>query len=113
MNKNRMNDAIPPPAPLVEVRRGAITESRHRGHIAAVDPEGELLAHIGSPNAVTFLRSSCKPHQVLPLITSGAADRFGFSAKEIAVACGSHSGESIHTNAVQSMLDKIGLDESA
>lgn len=113
MNKNRMNDDIPPPAPLVEVRRGAITESRHRGHIAAVDPDGKLLAHIGSPNTVTFLRSSCKPHQALPLVASGAADRFGFSEKEIALACGSHSGEPIHTDSVRAMLDKIGLDQSA
>lgn len=113
MNKNRMHDAIPPPAPLVEVWRGAITESRHRGHIAAVDPDGKLLAQIGSPETLTFLRSSCKPHQALPLVASGAADRFGFTEKEIAVACGSHSGEPIHTETVRSMLDKIGLDQSA
>ena len=108
-----MNDDIPLPAPLVEVRRGAITESRHRGHIAAVDPDGDILAHLGSPETVTFLRSSCKPHQALPLVASGAADRFGFTEKEIAIACGSHSGEPIHTEAVSSMLRKIGLDESA
>jgi L-asparaginase II len=112
MTKSQMND-IPLPAPLVEVRRGAITESRHRGHIAAVDPDGDVLAQLGSPGTVTFLRSSCKPHQALPLVASGAADRFGFTEKEIAVACGSHSGEPIHTEAVRSMLRKIGLDQSA
>ncbi len=112
MTKNQMND-IPLPAPLVEVRRGAITESRHRGHIAAVDPDGNVLAQLGSPETLTFLRSSCKPHQALPLVASGAADHFGFTEKEIAVACGSHSGEPIHTAAVTEMLRKIGLDQSA
>src|SRR5207302_4735079 len=36
-----------------------------------------------------------------------------FTEQEIAIACGSHSGEPIHGNAVRSMLNKIGLDESA
>ncbi|MDX6614419.1 MAG: hypothetical protein QOD75_3605 [Blastocatellia bacterium] len=107
------NQDVPIAAPLVEVRRGAITESRHRGHIAAVDPDGHVLAQLGVPGTVTFLRSSCKPHQAIPLLSSGAADHFGFTEKEIAVACGSHSGEAIHTAAVSSMLQKVGLDKSA
>jgi L-asparaginase II len=112
-NQGQFNEDVPLAAPLVEVRRGAITESRHRGHIAAVDPDGNVLAHLGVPATVTFLRSSCKPHQAIPLIASGAADRFGFTEKEIAVACGSHSGEPIHTEAVSSMLSKIGLGQDA
>jgi L-asparaginase II len=107
------NEDVPIAASLVEVRRGAITESRHRGHIAAVDPDGNILGHLGVPATITFLRSSCKPHQAIPLVASGAADHFGFTEEEIAVACGSHSGESIHTAAVSSMLQKIGLDKSA
>jgi L-asparaginase II len=113
VKQNRTHGNIPLAAPLVEVRRGAITESRHRGHIAAVDPDGKILAQLGVPGTVTFLRSSCKPHQAIPLIASGAADRFGFSESEIAVACGSHSGEPIHTAAVSSMLHKIGLTKEA
>lgn len=112
-NPSLIKDDVPVPAALVEVRRGAITESRHRGHIAAVDADGKLLARLGSPETVTFLRSSCKPHQAIPLVASGAADRFGLNEEEIAVACGSHSGEQIHTEAVSSMLRKIGLDKTA
>jgi len=106
------DDDIPLAEPLVEVRRGAITESRHRGHIAAVDPDGNIMAQLGVPATVTFLRSSCKPFQAIPLVASGAADRFNFSDKEIAIACGSHSGEPIHTDVVSSMLKKIGLNET-
>src|ERR1700730_17434502 len=101
------------PAPLVEVTRGAIVESRHRGHVAAVDGEGQLVAYLGSPDTVTYLRSSAKPHQAIPLIASGAADRFGFTEKEIALACASHSGEPIHTELALSMLQKIGLGPDA
>jgi L-asparaginase II len=103
---------IPEPAPLVEVRRGSITESRHRGHIVAIEPEGRIVARTGAPETLTFLRSSAKPHQALPLITSGAAERFDFTDAEIALACGSHNGEQIHVETVSRMLGKINLDES-
>jgi L-asparaginase II len=110
---NEDNQNIPVAAPLVEVRRGSITESRHRGHIVAIDADGRTVAHLGAPHTVTFLRSSSKPHQVIPLVASGAADRFGFTEKEVAIACASHNGEEIHTETVAGMLRKIGLDMSA
>jgi L-asparaginase II len=100
-------------APLVEVRRGDITESRHRGHVVAVDGNGRIVAHLGTPAAITYLRSSAKPFQAIPLVTSGAADRFGFTEKEIALACASHSGEPMHTELALSMLKKIGLGPDA
>lgn len=98
---------------MVEVWRGPIVESRHRGHIAAVTGAGKMVAALGAPDTVTFLRSSGKPFQALPLIVSGGADRFGFTVSEIAIACGSHSGEPGHVETVRSMLGKIGVDESA
>lgn len=101
------------PALLVEVTRGAITESRHRGHLVVLDGEGELLYGLGDTGVVTFLRSSAKPHQTIPLVARGAAEHFRFREEEIAVACGSHNGEAEHIGAVSSMLKKIGLDESA
>ena len=104
---------IPIAEPLVEVRRGAITESRHRGHIVAIEPDGNVVAALGAPHNVTFLRSAAKPLQALPLLTSGAADRFGFTDEEVALACASHNGEPIHTSIVASMLEKIGLDPEA
>src|SRR5215472_6548534 len=103
----------PSAALLVEVSRDPIVESRHRGHIAAVNNNGRLLAFLGSPAEVTYLRSSAKPLQALPLVASGAADRFGFREAEVALACASHSGEPIHTRLAQSMLNKIGLPSSA
>jgi L-asparaginase II len=107
------NDNIPIAEPLVEVTRGAITESRHRGHIAVVDADGNILRYAGAPENVTFLRSAAKPLQALPLHTSGAAERFGFTDKEVALACASHNGEPIHTELAASMLQKIGLGPEA
>lgn len=107
------NREVPASEPLVEVTRGGITESRHRGHVVAVEPDGTVVAHLGGLETVTYLRSSAKPHQAIPLIASGAADRFGFTEKEIALACASHSGEPIHTEVAAAMLEKIGLGADA
>lgn len=104
---------IPIAEPLVEVKRGAITESRHRGHIVAVEPDGNIIASLGAPHNVTFLRSSAKPFQALPLLLTGAAERFGFTDREVALACASHNGEPIHTEIAASMLKKIGLGPEA
>lgn len=113
MTQEPQDQDIPEPASLVEVHRGSITESRHRGHIVAVDGDGQIVAHLGRPETLTYLRSSAKPFQCIPLISSGAADRFGFNDQEIALACASHNGEPIHTETAAGMLRKIGLDESA
>src|SRR6266850_942452 len=107
------NLEVPAAEPLVEVKRGGITESRHRGHIVAVESDGNIVAHLGAPETVTYLRSSAKPHQAIPLVASGAADKFGFTEREIALACASHSGEPIHTEVAASMLMKIGLGPEA
>lgn len=104
---------VPVAEPLVEVRRGNLTESRHRGHVVAIEPDGNVVAYLGAPHTVTFLRSSAKPFQALPLLTSGAADKFGFTDREIALACASHNGEPIHTELASSMLEKIGLGPEA
>jgi len=98
---------------LVEIWRGPIIESRHSGHLIAVDGNGATICSLGSPETITYLRSSGKPFQALPVVASGAADRFGFTEKEVAISCGSHNGEPIHVETVRSILGKIGLDETA
>jgi L-asparaginase II len=107
------NQEVPAAESLVEVTRGGITESRHRGHVVAIEPAGMIVAYLGTPETVTYLRSSAKPHQAMPLVVSGAADHFGFTEEELALACASHSGEPIHTRVAASMLKKIGLGPEA
>jgi L-asparaginase II len=97
---------------LVEVRRGGIVESIHRGHLAVVDGDGNLIASLGKPETVTFTRSAGKPFQAIPFLLSGAAERFGFTETEIALACASHNGEEIHTTTTARMLEKAGFSET-
>ena len=98
---------------LVEVRRGAIVESRHRGAIVLADPEGKVLLQIGDARLATSTRSTIKPIQALPIITSGAADHFNLTNRELAAASASHEGEQIHTETAALMLARAGLDETA
>src|SRR5262249_20870236 len=102
-----------PPPPLVEVTRGSLVESRHRGFIAVVDATGALVASLGDIKTPAWFRSAAKPFQTIPIITSGAAARYGLTPRELAVIIGSHSGESAHLETVLSILNKIALDESA
>lgn len=97
---------------LAEVVRGETVESVHRGHLVILDGDGEMIAAVGNPEIVTFIRSSSKPFQVFPVLTSGAAERFGFSDAEISLACGSHSGEEIHVRIAAEMLEKGGFSEA-
>jgi L-asparaginase II len=99
--------------PLVAVYRSGQIESLHLGAVAVVDATGRLRAHAGDPDFVTYLRSAAKPIQALSLVESGAADGFGFEARQLAVVCGSHSGSDVHAEQVRAMLTRIGLDEFA
>lgn len=97
---------------LAKVIRGETVESIHRGHLIVVDGGGNTILSLGNPQTVTFFRSSAKPFQTIPFLESGADSFFDFSEKEIALACGSHSGEKMHIETVAQMLEKIGLNES-
>jgi L-asparaginase II len=98
---------------LVEVLRGPLVESRHRGAVAIVDADGATVSAVGNVTVPVFPRSAVKALQALPLIESGAADRYGFGDEELALACSSHSGEQGHVAVASRMLAKAGLDASA
>src|SRR5215471_11760989 len=94
---------------LVDVIRGPLVESRHRGAVAVFDAEGHSIFALGDVTAPVFPRSAVKALQALPLIERGAADRFGLSDEELALACASHSGEAAHVAGVERILAKVGL----
>ncbi len=98
---------------LAEITRGQTVESVHRGAFAIANANGEIVQQKGNITHPIFPRSSVKAFQCVPLIESGAADRFGFTDEDIALACSSHNGEAEHVRVAASMLAKVGLDESA
>ncbi len=97
---------------LCEIRRGPIVESVHRVS-AAVVAGGRVVLSRGITDAPVLLRSCAKPFQAVTVVESGAADAFGLDGAELAVACGSHSGETRHVRAVASILRKAGVKPAA
>ncbi len=98
---------------VVEVTRGPLVESRHRGAGAVVDSGGAVVFSFGDVERPIYPRSAVKAFQALPLIESGAADKLGLSEEEIALACASHSGEAAHVAGARAMLGKAGVETSA
>ncbi|MDQ3043573.1 MAG: asparaginase [Chloroflexota bacterium] len=100
-------------AALAELTRGGVVESVHHGAIVVADTAGDLIAGVGDPDTFAFFRSSAKPFQAIPVIESGAADRFGFTPAELALCCASHFGEPHHQRQIEVMLAKLGLTDAA
>lgn len=100
------------PAPLAEIWRGPLLESLHLGHAVVCNGAGQIVEGWGDPEAVIYPRSSAKMIQALPLITSGAAAKFGLTSAQLALACASHNGADIHVSKVQQWLAQLDLAES-
>jgi L-asparaginase II len=73
-----------------------------------VDAAGHRRAAIGDVEQAVFPRSAVKALQALPLVESGAADRYGFGNAELALACSSHNGEPRHVETASAMLARAG-----
>jgi L-asparaginase II len=97
---------------LIESTRSGFVESVHHVSVAVVDAKGALVASAGEPERVFMWRSAAKPFQSLPLVRDGAADRFGFGPRELALSCASHSSEPMHREVCAGMLKATGCEES-
>lgn len=98
---------------LVTVTRGPIVENRHRAAVAVVDASGDLVEAWGDIESAVLPRSSVKILQALPLVESGAAQRFRLDSEHLALACASHQGAPLHTGLVSAWLAGLELDEGA
>jgi L-asparaginase II len=92
--------------------RGAYIENRFRVSLAAVTPQGQLVAQAGDPQLWAHLRSTAKPFQSLAVVLSGALERFGYGPRELAITTGSHDGTPEHTDLVNQMLGRLGLPQT-
>lgn len=95
---------------LIEVLRGTVVESIHRGNIAVVNYDGTVLSHCGDMDYLSYMRSASKPVQAIAVLEYGVAEKYGLDLSEIAILMSSHSGEKIHIDVLNRMLQKIGID---
>lgn len=99
--------------PLAYTTRNQRVESIYQGLYAVVTADGALLRSAGDPDYATYLRSAIKMIQAMPIIESGAAERFALSAAELAICCASHTAADYHVKTVRGLLGKLGLGEGA
>lgn len=92
---------------LVEVVRGDLVESMHRGRVAVVGPHHQVRG-IGAFDALIYPRSASKPLQAVAMLRAG----LDLSGAQLALAAASHSGEDFHLEGVQAILAgcSLGVD---
>lgn len=103
---------LPGHIPLIVAKRNQHVERIHWGSVVVTDQQGVLVSQLGDANAYVFSRSTLKPFQALPWARDGGPGHFGLTAAELALCCGSHSGEAQHIETVTRLLDKLGRSEA-
>jgi L-asparaginase II len=95
---------------VAEVWRGGVVESVHHGSVVGLSAAGDGVDGftVGSPEQVTFPRSSAKPMQALGMLRAG----LDLDGELLALACASHSGEEFHIDGVRRILAGAGLTEA-
>jgi len=96
-------------APLVRVVRSGLGESVHLGDVAVCDAAGRLIASLGDPDRLVFVRSCTKPVQAAVAVD---AIRLELTDRPVAIMAASHNGEPVHLRAVRAVLRRGGLTES-
>ena len=99
--------------PLVDAYRGGTLECRFFGAVAVADTRGRVVAHAGDPGWITFTRSTLKAFQALPFVQAGGPRALDLDDRQVALLCASHSGEPMHVDNVQAILERIGLTHKA
>jgi len=95
-------------APVVaHVVRSGFVESVHHGSVVALDANGSTLFSVGDVTGPIFPRSCSKPIQALSFLRAG----LDLDGELLALASGSHSGESFHLEGVRRILAGAGLGE--
>ncbi|MFT5609015.1 MAG: L-asparaginase II, partial [Parvicella sp.] len=95
---------------LVEVIRGGVVESQHRGSMVAVNVEGEVIYSAGDMTQLIYPRSALKVLQILPLLELDGASKLNLSPQQISLACASHNGTKVHLEAVEAWLAALELN---
>ncbi len=94
---------------VAEVVRSGLVESRHRGTVVRVGPDGDVVWSVGDPATIVFPRSANKPFQAAAMVRAG----LDLEPRLLALAAASHSAEPFHLEGVREVLALAGLDESA
>lgn len=91
--------------PIAVVDRNGVDESVHYGTVVVQMPDGSVEVLAGRPDLEIYPRSSLKPLQAAAMVRAGVS----LDRRQMALACASHDGASIHLDVVRSTLSAVGL----
>ena len=94
---------------LAEYVRDGIVESKHFGHLIALDKDGKRVLTKGDPNAFIYPRSAIKSIQASAMVRKGLVQE----VRHLALICASHSGSKAHQEGALEILRGAGLTENA
>ena len=94
---------------LAEYVRDGIVESKHFGHLIALDKDGKRVLTKGDPNASIYPRSAIKSIQASAMVRKGLVQE----VRHLALICASHSGSKAHKDGALEILRGAGLTENA
>lgn len=95
---------------MIDIYRSGALESQHIGSMVAVDFDGHVVAKVGDPGRLSFMRSSVKPVQAIPAFMDDSCLRhFKFDSKERAFLMSSHSGETRHQEIGADIQRRLGI----
>ncbi|MFD1720576.1 asparaginase [Amnibacterium endophyticum] len=92
---------------LAEVERSGFVEAQHSGAAVVVDPDGAVLASVGSADSLIYPRSALKPFQTVAALRAGAV----LDERDLVIVTSSHAGAAHHVDAVRHVLADGGLTE--
>ncbi|AFZ50523.1 asparaginase [Dactylococcopsis salina] len=97
----------------VHLLREGIVESIHKVHALICDHRGRILSFAGDSETGSFIRSSLKPFQALPVVKTGALEHFKLTDKDLAIICSSHQGTIQQARQVFNILWRANIEPSA
>ncbi|WP_042477825.1 asparaginase [Bacillus ndiopicus] len=98
---------------LVEETRANLLENVYAGVICGVNDRKEAIYRVGDIQHKTYFRSASKPIQALPAFLAKIDFKYGLSDKEAALLTASQRGETYHIEALESMQEKLNIEESS
>ena len=99
-----MNESV-----LAEYVRDGVVESKHFGHLIALDANGARVLVKGNPDELIYPRSAIKSIQASAMVRLG----FDPQVRHLALVCASHSGSQAHQQGALEILQGAGLTETA
>lgn len=99
------------PQVLLTQTRNGLTELEFSGFIVFCG-KNKNIKTIGTTNRYPFFQRSCaKPMQASLIADFDTKNYYSLTPEEIAVCCGSHTGEPVHLELLRGLLNRAGLSE--